>query len=188
MSCACLLFFLKSSLGPSGWPVVGVWQSTAAPQVSGQWNPSLSTVQTSGPPATPRPDCLDIPARAQHVVKYRKRKNASATGVPWDVCPRAEGTRQWDMSFLAAWYKHQPPTGYSSHSAGNGKGWAHLGLIRDPGKVKPSQGGRRGHGVDRHTGPATGLQTLAQNPQRQICRAAYVFFFPIKANDDFKSC
>lgn len=114
------------------------------------------------------------------MVKYRKRKNASATGVPWDVCPRAEGTRQWDMGFLAAWYKHQPPTGYSSHSAGNGKGWAHLGLIRDPGKVKPSQGGRRGHGVDRRTGPVTGLQTLAQNPQRQICRAAYGFFSPLK--------
>lgn len=35
--------------------------------------------------------------------------------------------------------------------------------------------------------PVTGLQALAQHPQRQICRTHYGFF-PTKANGDFKSC
>lgn len=157
--------------------MVGVWQSTAAPQVSGQRNPSLSTFQASSPPASPRPACLHIPARVQHVEKHRKMKNASATGVPWDVCPRAEGTGQWDTGFLAAWYKHRPFTGYGSHSAGSGMGWARLGLIGDPGKVKPSQGGRRGRGVDDGTCPRDWTASTGPAPAEANLQDT-LWFFP----------
>lgn len=56
-------------------------------------------------------------------------------------------------------------------------GWARLGLIGDPGKVKPSQGGRRGRGVDDGTCPRDWTASTGPAPAEANLQDT-LWFFP----------